>query len=363
MKNDQNVSLLVLIILFLITSGCASPPCMCKRSTVKNLTDSCFSAKEENYSSGLLNTLKEEGVNTSFRFGAYIRKEIPYFIFVNKQSEILLLNLLDSNEIIRNPLPFLPQVGASYLVQSFKDSILMVDTDNSILYKLFVTNGFKIEKVSELNFKKLTKKTALAIQTHGTQFFYNFPYLYLPYWSMEGKIHLDKNSTLRLNIQKEEVDKFLPFPDCYSNCFFYSENVNITSNGSALYATFMHMNQMVKYENDQRKEILLPTNHSFVEFDETKLQNLAYVRQSGAKNEINTNLILLQDQSLLLIRRLPKKELTGPSQFIYFKIKNDKIICSGNLDESIFSTMVLPFKNGILTIDDKLTKTIYYAFQ
>jgi hypothetical protein len=98
-------------------------------------------------------------------------------------------------------------------------------------------------------------------------------------------------------------------------------------------------------------------------FDESKEQNLAYVRKYVVNGEKNIRLFNVLSKYYVALKRLEKTDLNEKSKYSLFVFDSSfKQVYSETIKHPVFTPAIFDYKNGFVMFNDSLNKAYYYDF-
>lgn len=293
-----------------------------------------------------------------------------YFSFISKMGNAVFVNTEDSLNIVHN---FLHNAltNKTFFFEKFIDnSLYLVDQRNNKYWCFTFDNHLKIKSIDSLNLNSIFnfRNYFLGFNANPQRFTFQFPYLFLRYGTNNSRNYfIDEFAFLKINIQTKKVEKIIKYPECfYSGNTYMNDGYIATDNENNYYALFNLHDTLMKFDAYNRtkttSKIINPYHSTFIEFDKSKNENLAYTRKFQLLNEENTHFFMIKNKYLISIKRLKKIAIKDTNQFVYFLYnKNLKQLFSDTLS-TISASYIIPNSKGFLVRDYSFKTGTYYEF-
>jgi hypothetical protein len=176
---------------------------------------------------------------------------------------------------------------------------------------------------------------------------------------------LDSKNPLVISREfRNDIDKIGFYPKNYFNPHNYNNHTFFTSDSkmNIIYIFEMH-NLIVKLNKLGEllfsKEIDIENN--FMEFDWDKESDLAYVRRHTLMSERNVKICALENDQILVLKKLKNDKIQMPSLFKYYVFDNMlNLLYSDTVRHKLNPLIISKYQNGFLLFNDNLTKAYYY---
>src|SRR5215831_7608888 len=179
---------------------------------------------------------------------------------------------------------------------------------------------------------------------------------------------LDTTAWLMLNLADERhnfsVKKIFPYPSEFLKGEHYNLNTWICFPGNnMLCAGFHACNRLYRCMPGQTVFFVSEfERHSWYrKFEREKLNNLGYIRWHTFTDESNENAIILNNGTLLIIKRLRREEIKDISKYEYYLLDSTFSLLSHNtFQQAIHPGFCYAWKKGFLVLTENLDKAFYY---
>jgi hypothetical protein len=309
---------------------------------------------------------KTKRPNFSFGFTIYNKKDVLYLTYVSLDGQLVFTNLYDSNQVFLSPFPLRATKKDFVMMRILGDTLHLINSKDTSYFKFVIKDDFSTDLVQKINLNSIVQEENWFVHFNnigGKQFDYCYPYLVVPYGKRNGTNLYDDNACMLFDIKAKRVKKLLPFPECYNSCYLHNENVSVVVDTNKVLGLFSYFDLFseVNIQSNAISQHELPWGEKFAEYDRNEIRNLAYVRKYEALNELNVNLFLLKDKSVIVVQRLSKKKISDPFQYRYFHFDlKSQPVSFGMLPESILNGLTIPYKSGFIVFNDSLSKSYYY---
>ena len=291
------------------------------------------------------------------------------FVFLNQfgQLDVFDFENLNNHWII----PFKNKVRpAEYYNSLFnKDTFHYVDLWGKKYFEYKIEKDSTFSLIDSLDFSKIQGFKNYYISTNlGAQSLsYKYPYILVPYGHNKKKNFIDTWAYLKINLKTKKVEKVIKYPECYQCSNIYDQNsTTVFNTDGSIICLFDQFDGLNYLSDDGKRDTISQLYHncSYVAFDKSKEQNLAYVRKYLENGEKNIKLLIVNDIYHIVIKRNYKKELSDKSTYSIFVFDSRlNQIYSENIIHPVFTPAIFEYKKGFLIFNDSLSKAYYYDFE
>jgi hypothetical protein len=311
---------------------------------------------------------KKTGIylNTGFQF--YKRGDLIYIIYLNGDKDSLVFVNLFRTKIKKIPVSHLIGKNQKYTLKIIDDTLHLLNSETYKYGQIVIDSNFNLQlsQIVDLKFafdsKKLFLNTNVVIDK---KIVYERPYLFLTYGNFKTKNNIDTKMIMKIDIEKRTSKKVLEYPDKYKRCDmldFYSIMENVSDSTFAI--VFHKMDFLAVIDKQTAKYDRINDsffNNQFMCYDRKQAANLAYTSKLYDNDESNDNLIYLNG-SFYLLKQLGRENKTISPKIAILVFDNSLQHRLTLYGDHLLARLSFPYKNGIVVINDSLTKAHYYDF-
>jgi len=192
--------------------------------------------------------------------------------------------------------------------------------------------------------------------------------LFLAYGIYNARSCLDTAAYLEIDLSKPNdhllINKVFSYPKEYYRSYHYKTDTWLRfEDSSDQYIGFANNNTLYKASSSESgySTISFEKQSAFRAFNWSRVNNLAYIRWFVITDESNDNAVILNNNTLLIIKRLRRNEITEECEYEYYILdRNMNTIHHNSFQQSIHPWFCYAWKNGFLVFSKKLDKAFYY---
>ena len=194
--------------------------------------------------------------------------------------------------------------------------------------------------------------------------------LFLSYGIFDRSTYdLDSTAWLMLNLFRPDdhyqLKKIFRYPDDYQKGWHYNTDTWLRFPGeNTVLSGFASDNLLYKWLPAQNifTENRFDAAADFRKFNWNKINDLSYIRWYIFTDECNDNVITLNNNSLLVLKRLPRSEIADACRYEYYVLDDNLAVTSHNeFRQEIHPYFCYPWRQGFMIFAEDLSKAYYYA--
>ena len=348
------------------------PPCDCYTnkhlSTADNKILRPWKISEIN-TEQIFQILHEKKSDDIFGYHLVANKLGYRFVFLNKFGQLEVFDFQNLNNHWVIPFKNIVRPAEYYNSLFSNDTFHYVDLWGKKYFEYKVERDSSFSLIDSIDLSKIQGFEHYYISTNlGTQSLaYKYPYILVPYGHNTKKNFIDTWAYLKINLQTKKVAKVIRYPECYQCSNIYDQNSTTVFNADgSIICLFDQFDELHYLSTEEKRDTVFQLYHtcSFVAFDKSKEQNLAYIRKYLENGEKNIKVLNVNDIYHVVIKRNFKKELTDKSTYSIFVFDSQfKQVYSENIFHPVFTPTIFEYKKGFLIFNDSLNKAYYYDFE
>ncbi len=181
-----------------------------------------------------------------------------------------------------------------------------------------------------------------------------------------GKNYISDNALKLINASKKTSLNLIKHPaEFYKKRIYYPELLfDVSDDGGKIFYSFVASDKIGKINLNTSSDSVTILKHEgcgFMDFDESKEQNLGYVRKFSISNEQNCRILSASNKRVIIFKYGPQAKITDSpllSCYVYDYFLNPKF--SFRIKDDISPFFCFNYKNGILCFASDFSKAYYY---
>jgi len=311
---------------------------------------------------------KKTGIylNTGFQF--YQRGDSNYIIYLNGDKDSLVFVNLFQSKIKKVPINHLIGKNQKYTLRVINDTLHLLNSETYKYGQILIDSNFNLRLLQILDLKFAFTSKNLFLNTNvviDKKIVYEKPYLFLTYGNFKTKNNIDSKMIIKIDLETKTSKKIIDYPNKYKRCDmldFYSTIENVSD---SIFALVFHKMDFFAIINKQTEKYARVNdsffNSQFMCYDRNLAANLAYTSKLYDNDESNDNLIYF-NRSFYLIKQLGRENKAISPKIAILVFDNTLQLRLTLYSDHLLARLSFPYKNGIVVINDSLTKAHYYDF-